>query len=228
MADRIDKTRLGPLEPFEPYEVEAARDALDEEKQKKQNSEDDDAPQNQDAFRQQTLTKPLTQAMSRSTQQETIELALSDIKQAWFHGVDLKMEPSTIFLKIKMQNAAETLLVKTSVSRSLALSFKAQNENKPIKLSKFFKDATLWVQILEVLRESEEEVTRISTLLSQAQTPEKTLSQTFKFNTAGNFWERIGVITPNSSRMNLEVVLAYLIAFIVCLFLFFGILYLST
>lgn len=228
MPDRIDKTRLGPLEPFEAYQVEASRDALDEEKQKKQNSsEDDDAPQNQDAFRKHN-PKSLPQTFSRASQQAATQLALSDIKQAWVHGIDLKMEPSTLFLKLQMQNAAEKLLVKTNVSRSLALSFKDQSPHKPIALRKYFKDGAVWVQVLEVLHENEDEITRISSLLAQNSPVEKTLSQTFKFNTGGNFWERIGVLTPQSRRLNLEVILAYLIALIVCLFLFFGIIYLST
>lgn len=227
MADRIDKTRLGPLEPFEAYQVEASRDALDEEKQKKQEGDDDEQPKNQDAFRK-PVAKPLEAAKLRHAPKQTVELALDDIKQAWLHGIDLKTEPSTLFLKLQLQNATDILLVTTSVSRGLALSFKSKSANKPIALRHYFKTPTIWVQIHENWAETEEEITRISKVFSQAGSTEKTLSQTFKLGTTGNFLERIGVLTPDAKRLNLEVVLAYLIALIVCLFLFFGILYLST
>ena len=228
MVDRIDKTRLGQLEDLDAYQIEASRDALDEEKQNRQDqSEEDDAPDQPDAFRQQK-SKTLESVHARGSAPESVELTLRDVKQSWLSDVDLSTDPSVLFLHLQMSNSPDILYVKLNVARSFALPLKAKYANKPLPLRKYFKDNTFWVQILETIQENAEEITRISTAPGKFVSPERTLSQTFKFRTHRNFWERIGVIERRSNRVNLEVLLAYIIAFIVFLFLFFGILYLST
>lgn len=222
MPDRIDKIRFNTLDPLEAIQVEESKDALDEEKK---GAGADDAEEGEENHFQSTTEERLQRIMSQAKAQKTLEIHLSTLAKSVFLGVDIKTEPSALFLQLKLKSSRDVYYVRLSLPREVAMALKSYKLNSLINLSRILKSPTIWVSVLEIKKSTDDEVTKISS--GEMGPIEKTLSQTFKLHPDLTVFEQMGIIDHNTQKFNMEVLLAYSVAFLVGVFLIVGSIYLS-
>ena len=206
MPDRIDKSALQSINPYENYRVERSPDSTEDEDNRREQKQHEDQEHQQEQFSAEAdVLKKMTGVKSAP---QAVELTVDNVVEAWFDRVDVMHDPSTLYLKVRVEGSDQLVLISTLISRASALQLQSLEPGAVFVMSQWFADAKIWVKVVRREALDDEEVTKVGT----AEPIEGTLSQTLKMlGQGGKGWmELLGIRDPATGDIDREVVVAYL------------------